>query len=308
MSDASARLSVLVTGASSGIGLHIAQTLAQAGHLVWAGVRQGADAERLSATPGLRPLLLDVRDEAAIAAAVATIEAEGAGLQGLVNTAGVGDLGPLAAWSAADLHRLFDINVYGPHRLSNALLPLLLASPGSRIVNIGSQGGSITSSGFGPYTMSKHALEAYSEALRLELAPLGVSVSIVQPGGVRSEIGAKSQAANVARLQATPAPLQPLAQQMLAALSAPEAPFRPDEPESAANRRLSEPALVSEAVQHALCSPSPQRRYLVGTRWEGERVIDALLQRLLDANDSPSLGFSLDELTQRLREHAARKR
>jgi NAD(P)-dependent dehydrogenase (short-subunit alcohol dehydrogenase family) len=276
---------VLVTGAGSGIGLAIVQALLQAGRPVIAGARRPAHLRMLQEL-GATALALDVRDPAQVLRAAAEIDQAGQGLRGLVHNAGVGGIGLLPSWSDGDVLDLFDTNVFGPHRLTRALLPALLRGEG-RVVCIGSQGGSITAPFMGPYTMSKHALEAYAACLRLELAPHGVAVSIVQPGAVATDIGDNGRDANIARLEATPAPFDEAARAALKSLRAPTPP-RADEPESAANRRHAAPAAVAAVVVQALFDTDPQARYLVGTRWEGDRVIGALTERLLDAARSPS--------------------
>lgn len=289
---------VLVTGAGSGIGLAIVEALRAAGHPVWAGARRESHLQHL-ATLGAWPLRLDVADPAQVQAAAAAVATAGGGLAGLVHNAGVGGIGPLAGWPDADLQALFETNLFGPHRLSNALLPALLQARG-RIVCIGSMGGSITSPTMGPYTMSKHALEAYADCLRQELAPHGVAVSIVQPGAVATEIGANGQASNLARLAATPAPFDTWAAAVAEALRNPVPPD-PTAPESAGNRRFAPPAAVAAVVMQALTAAVPQARYLVGTRWESDRVMHALLARLLDAARSPSQSLGEDELVERVR-------
>ena len=304
MSQASTFGPVLITGAGSGIGLAITRALLQAGHRVYAGARKPAHLQMLQGL-GATALVLDVRDAAQVQQAAATITQAGHGLLGLVHNAGVGGIGVLASWSDEDLHDLFDTNVYGPHRLTRALLPLLLASRG-RVVCIGSQGGSITSPFMGPYTMSKHALEAYASCLRQELAPHGVAVSIVQPGAVATDIGANGLAGNVARLQAAQPPFDVEAAAVLADLRSPAAP-RPDEPESASNRRHAPPAQVAEVVIQALWDKQPEARYLVGTRWEGHRVLSALIERLIDANNSPAMRLPMEELLALVEAAAARR-
>lgn len=279
------RRPVLVTGAGSGIGLATVRALLAAGVTVFAGARRAEHLQHLQSL-GATAVALDVRDAAQVAAAAAQVQAAGQGLFGLVHNAGVGGIGLLPSWPDADLQALFDTNVFGPHRLTNALLPLLLQSRG-RIVCIGSQGGSVTMPFMGPYTMSKHALEAYAACLRMELAPHGLAVSIVQPGAVKTDIGDNGRAGNVARLQATPAPFDEAARVALQALENPTN-LRPGEPESAHNRRHAEPAAVAATVLQALDDEQPQARYLFGTRWEGDRVIAALTERLLDAARSPS--------------------
>ncbi len=308
MSAAVASRRILVTGAGSGIGRCIALRLAAQGHVVYAGARQVQDLSALAAVPGLRALRLDVCRLDEVIAARQRIESDG-GLDGLVNNAGVGGLGLLHTWTDEEMHQLFDTNVYGPQRTSRELLPLLLAARG-RIVHISSQGGSITSAAFGPYTMSKHALEAFAQCQRDELAPHGVGVSIVQPGGVATDIGAKGAAGTRARFErAAQDPASPFAAGARAALAqlAEPSQYREDEPESAHNRRLSPPEAVAAAVEDALFSPRPRLRYLVGSRWEGSRVLNNFVERLLDANDGPNMRLSRDELVALLdRQLAAR--
>lgn len=299
---------VLVTGAGSGIGWQITADLAARGDTVWAAARRDDDLARLATLPKVRPLKLDLRDTAACAALPALLAAEAGRLDALVHNAGVGELGHLAAWTDADLQRLFDVNVFAPLRLTRDLLPLLLAARG-RVVCIGSQGGSITQPLYGPYTMSKHALEAFAACLRQELAPHGVAVAIVQPGAVATRIGESSLAPNVARLRATRPPFDAEAPAWLERWQSPPAAAAPDSaadaPESASHRRPVPPAKVSAAVLQALDETPPRARYLVGTRWEGDRVIAALLERLLDAAASPSHGLTRDELVARLDEAIA---
>ena len=188
---------VLVTGASSGIGYHLAKHLTGMGYPVYATARSEADIELLGAVDGVTPITLDVRNPEQIDAARRFVNEQGKGLHGLVNNAGIGPIGGFSTFTDQDMLEIFDVNVFGPHRTTNAFLSLLLESHG-RIVNIGSQGGSITGKFVGPYTMTKHALEAYTEALAAELRPHGVRVSIVQPGGIVSRISVKSEASNSA--------------------------------------------------------------------------------------------------------------
>lgn len=280
----------LVTGAGSGIGWAVVQALAQAGHHIIAGARRDEDLARLAQLPRVTPLRLDLLDPAAPDAVLAVLHDGGVeALDGLVNNAGIGELGHLAAWRDADVQRLFETNVFGLMRLTRALLPALLAAHG-RVVNVGSMGGTITQPLYGPYTMSKFALEAYSDCLRQECAPHGVHVAIVQPGAVATRIGASAGAANAARLRATPPPFDGDALRVLQAFeaaAAPDAPDAPDAPESASHRKPAPPEAVAAVVLQALTEAQPLARYLTGTRWEGERVLRALTDRLIDAATSP---------------------
>lgn len=293
---------ILITGASTGIGRHLAHYLAERDHLVYAGVRKEADFAALSGMQNIVPLELDVTNLAQIETAVTFITAQGTGLYGLVNNAGLGGLGYLTTWREAEFQQIFDVNVAGPWRMSNAFLDLLLAAQG-RIVNIGSQGGTVSKKLYGPYTMTKHALEAYTVALNEELRPFHVHVSIVQPGGIVSNIGANGLPDMVARLRRAQPPFADEAQQILDSFDNPPPPPDPDAPESESNRKPSPPEIVATAVYHALFADSPKLRYMVGTHWEGNRVINTLIDRLLDANDSPEHNYSRTELVALLDQH-----
>jgi NAD(P)-dependent dehydrogenase (short-subunit alcohol dehydrogenase family) len=196
--------------------------------------------------------------------------------------------------------------------MTNAFLPLLLASHG-RIVNIGSQGGILAKKYYGPYTMTKHAIEAYTETLRAELEDYGVLASVVQPGGIATNIGEASHAATVARFERAVDPFHEEADAILGYLTAPppeEAPSSADEAEAASeatesesNRKPSSPEIVAVAVYDALFSPTPKLHYLVGTRWEGDRVLNTLVAKLLDENDNPQHNYSREELVALLDRH-----
>jgi NAD(P)-dependent dehydrogenase (short-subunit alcohol dehydrogenase family) len=313
---------ILVTGASTGIGRHLAERLADLGHPVFATARKPADLESLARIPGVEPVRLDVRSPADIDRAVRQVEARGRGLYGLVNNAGLGGLGLLATWSEEELLEIFDVNALAPIRVTRAFLPLLVRSQG-RVVNIGSQGGSISMRYFGPYTMTKHAIEAFTVSLAEELEPYGVGVSIVQPGGIVSAIGENSLSGTTGRFRRAgepfideaaavlaslePPPADPAPDPAAAAASDPGADPAADPPESETSRKPSSPEIVAVAVLDALFAERPRRRYLVGTRWEGHRVLAALMDRLLDANACPTLGHTLEELIDMLRERTAKE-
>lgn len=296
---------VLITGASSGIGNYLARALAERGHLVYATSRKESDIAALASIRNVTPLQLDVRDPQQIQSAFRQVKQAGQGLYAVVNNAGVGDLGLLATWTDEEILDIFNINVFGPHRVTNTFLPLLIESHG-RVVNIGSQGGMLSMKYFGPYTMTKHALEAYTVALRDELKSYGVLVSIIQPGGIISNIGENSQAGTIAHFQRAQPPFDEEARMVLESFSQPDE-SDPDAPESAANRKPSSPEIVWVAVRDALFSEHPRLRYLVGTRWEGNRVLNALIEKLLDENDNPQHNYSRTELIALLDQHLAQR-
>lgn len=296
---------ILVTGASTGIGNHLTQYLAERGHLVYATARKEADLAELAKIPNVIPLQLDVRNPEDIQRAFTFVTEQGKGLYGLVNNAGVGELGMFNTWTDEEMHNIFNINVFGPHRMTNAFVRLLIEAQG-RIVNIGSQGGMLTFKYYGPYTMTKHALEAYTHALNMELEPYGVWVSIVQPGGIVTNVGENSTPGTLAKFNRAQPPFKDEADQILAAFQQPYQP-QPDEPESATNRKASSPEIVSVAVYDALFSERPKMRYLVGTQWEGNRVINALIEKLLDENDNPMHNYSREQLIALLDHHLTKK-
>ncbi len=186
---------VVVTGASSGIGRSAALALARAGFRVYAGVRRDEDGTALQrAGEGwLSPVRLDVTRPDIIAEAARRIGAElgDGGLFGLVNNAGVVVAAPLEFVPLEDVREQFDVNVTGTLAVTQAFIPLLRRARG-RIVNIGSISGSVSTPFTGPYNASKFALRAMTDALRLELAPWGISVSIIEPGTVHTPMWQRS--------------------------------------------------------------------------------------------------------------------
>jgi NAD(P)-dependent dehydrogenase (short-subunit alcohol dehydrogenase family) len=251
---------VVVTGASSGIGRACALHLAALGFRVFASVRRAEDGAALRAASSARltPVLLDVADETSIRAATETITAAAgaAGLAGLVNNAGIGVAGPLKFLPLAEFRTQLEVNVTGQLAVTQALLPLLRLGRG-RIVNMGSIGGRIASPFVGPYSASKFALEALTDALRMELRSWGVHVAIVEPGTVATPIWEKSVARTDRLVQALPHQAQTLYGAAFAALRA------------VAERTGKEglgvpPEVVARAVAHALTARRPKTRYLVG--------------------------------------------
>lgn len=275
---------VVITGASSGIGEACALHLDALGYRVFAGVRRQEDGEAVKARASARltPVLLDVTDVALIhqAAGVVRDAVGAAGLAGLVNNAGIAVGGPLEVVPPADLRKQFEVNVIGQMLVTQAFLPLLRQGRG-RIVNIGSISGLAATPFVGPYSASKFALEALTDALRLELRPWGIHVSIVEPGAVESRIWGKGRERAV-RMEAAASPE--------AKACYGEAVARMREAFAQAEQRAIPARAVADAVVHALRAARPKTRYLVGrdarlrallARWLPDRLHDWLLAKAL---------------------------
>jgi NAD(P)-dependent dehydrogenase (short-subunit alcohol dehydrogenase family) len=183
---------ILVTGASTGLGAATAHELARRGFHVLAGVRRESDADAIRTT-GVEPVILDITDPDQIAALAARIDTDPPRrpLRALVNNAGIAVNAPVEALPINEWRRQFDVNLFGHIAITQALLPALLRSKG-RVVNISSIGGRVALPTYGAYAGTKFALEAVSDALRRELAPHGVQVVVVEPGGVQTEMTSRA--------------------------------------------------------------------------------------------------------------------
>jgi NAD(P)-dependent dehydrogenase (short-subunit alcohol dehydrogenase family) len=279
---------VVVTGASTGIGAACALGLDRLGFRVFAGVRRAADGAALQrhASPLLTTVALDVTEAASVAGAARTVTAVvGArGLAGLVNNAGIAVPGPLEFLPLADLRRQLEVNVIGQIAVTQSVLPLLRAGRG-RIVNIGSIGGRMATPFLGAYAASKFALEALTDALRLELRPWRIHVCIIEPGAVATPLWSKSRAEADRMRDALPAEAARLYGTAMAALRKGAAH---------AERGAISPDAVVTAVVHALTARRPRTRYVVGrdakvqaviARLVPDRARDRLLARFLRLPD-----------------------
>ena len=266
---------VLITGASTGIGAACAIRLAAAGMHVYAGVREDAAGAALRAQNAalITPLRLDVTDADSIAATVATLDAQlgAAGLNGLVNNAGIAIGGPLEVLPMHEIRRQFDVNVFGALAVTQAFLPQLRRARG-RIVNMGSIAGRIALPFLGPYCMSKSALRAMTHALRLEVDACGIDVALVEPGAIATPIWKKSNAAADV-MQAT------LQNDTLAHYSRHLEGIR--RVIAKAEEQAISADAVARAVEHALTAAHPKTEYLVGNDARMRAAINAVLPQFL---------------------------
>ncbi len=272
----SERGALVITGASSGIGAACAVGLAKRGYTVFAGIRKPQDGTQLVSEGGenLRPLILDVTDQASIDSARVEVARAltGEPLRGLFNNAGVSVSGPLEFVKPADLRWQLEVNCVGPLAVTQAFLPMLLESKG-RIINTGSVGGFVTTPMLGAYCMSKYAIEAFSDALRVELAPQGVKVALLEPAAIATKIWDKGADAAEELIANAPPELEARYGRFIAGIRK----FAAEGKATAAD-----PQVVLDAVIHALESSNPKPRYVMGTGAGQRKFLRMLPDRMRD--------------------------
>ncbi|MER6811901.1 SDR family NAD(P)-dependent oxidoreductase [Spirillospora sp. NPDC000708] len=242
---------VLITGAAGGVGGAAVRRLAGLGWDVYAGIRRPSDAGRLPA--GVHALTIDLIDEETVEAAAKEIAARTGGrLDALVNNAGVIVEGPVELVPLEDWRRQFDVNVVGQVAMAQAVLPMLRATKG-RVVNVGAVSSRMSGPAFGPIAASKAALASVTEALRVEMRPLGVKVSVIEPGLLDTEIFDKSGASRRATGWRGDADAQRLYEGVTAKMAEFGARAKPGPVDSAV-----------KAIVKALTARRPKARYLVG--------------------------------------------
>ncbi len=266
------RRGVVVSGASTGIGHATAVLLARSGYAAFAGVRNEGDAARLRAEhANIHPLFLDVTDDASIAQAMRDIASSGVELIGVVSNAGIAKGGPLEHLPVPALRKLFDVNVVGALALVQAALPRV-PSPGGRVVFVGSIAGRLAMPYNAAYSASKFALRALSDGLRLELAPAGIAVSLIEAPSVDTPIwrkGAESRGRVVAALGDGARPhYRPALENLLRFVQSQQGAGMPAE-------------RVAQAILHALTAARPKARYVLGPA-QGMNVLALLPLRLRD--------------------------
>lgn len=247
---------VLVTGAAGGIGSAAVRQLDASGFQVFAGIRNASDGEMLQRTISAKitPVLLDITDATSVATAVATItQAVGnTGLSGLVNNAGFIVEGPVELIPMTEVRRQFEVNVIGHIAVTQAFLPLLRKAQG-RIVNIGAPTSRISFPYMGVLSASKAALGSITDALRVELRPWGIAVSIIDPMAMQTKVFEKAEALVGKIRQQLPDQHVQMYASGLAAVS-----------KAQAQQHMDDPAIVATAILHALTASKPKTRYAVG--------------------------------------------
>ena len=220
------------------------------------------------------------------------VEEEGRGLYGLINNAGVAVIGPLIEMTEDDMAFQMDVNVFGPYRVTKAFAPLVMESQG-RVMTTGSISGILSGAFLGAYSMSKHAVEAFTDALAAEMARFGVAVSVVEPGNYNSEIGAT------------------LVERMQEAGYDPDDSMFPEEMRGYMTRMTQygndpEPYDVAEAALDFLTTNTPKRRYMVvPAQRQAEVTIRKAIQEVIELNQDHEFSYTRDQLVAMLDEALA---
>lgn len=283
---------VLITGASTGIGRNMAETLAEEGFYVYAGARKDADLAELETLDNITAIKLDVTSQKDVDAAVEFVHSAGRGLWAVVNNAGVGTRAPVADVADDELAFVFGVNVIGVVRVTRAFLPLIIESKG-RVVTTGSIAGIRSGAGSSVYSMSKHAVEAFTDSLAAEMADTGVQVSIIEPGAYRSRIRRSAIARITGNIEAAGGSVPEAMQEQAKQLAAQEV-------------ALDEPDDVSAALLHAVSADVALRRYMVTPNaQQAEGTVRALVRELVELNEWKQNAFGRDELVRMLDEALA---
>ena len=271
---------VLVTGCSSGIGAATADFLVKAGHTVYATARGTETLSELAAA-GARTLALDVTSEDSMVAAVRAVEAEHGRVGVLVNNAGYGEYGTIEETDLDAVRTMFETNVFGLSRMTQLVLPAMREAHAGRIVNIGSMGGRFTWPVGGYYHATKYAVEAITDALRNEVRPFGIHVSLIEPGLIRTRFEETALTSSAAAEDDT----SPYAELLASSANATASGY--------ANPRLAtRPESVARAVLKAIESSSPRSRYVItpaaramiaARTLGGDRVWDGIVRQQFKA-------------------------
>jgi short-subunit dehydrogenase len=266
---------ILITGATSGIGRHAALHLARAGHRVFATGRdvKALEVLKAEAPPSLETIVLDVTSAESIEAARVFVDdrTSGQGLDVLVNNAGYGAMGPTELITDADLRAQYETNVFGLMAVTRAFVAKMRRRGAGTIINVSSLGGRLTLPMMGVYNSTKYAVESLSDALRIELRPFGVRVALIEPGVIHTGFSDASMD-HVAKYRAPDSPYAPVL-------------ARAEELRALTDRTAVGPACISRAIEKAATARSPRARYVAP--WSAGLMIGFL--RLLPTRWSDAL-------------------
>ena len=240
----------LVTGASSGIGEETARTLHKLGYTVYAAARRTDRLKQLT-NVGIHALTMDVTDDESMTSGIEKIIAETGRIDVLVNNAGYGSYGAIEDVTLDEARRQFEVNVFGLGRLTQLVLPHMRAQRSGTIINISSMGGRLTTPLGGWYHATKHAVEALSDALRMETAPFDIDVVVIEPGGIRTEWSgiAADHLEETAEGSAYASQIKAVANSMRS---------------ESTNKRQSPPSVIADTVEKIVTARKPRTRYVVG--------------------------------------------
>ena len=284
---------VLVTGSNSGLGLRMTQLLSENGFFVYAGVLHEDDMAAMNKMDNVQAIQFDVTNQDEIDQAVKFVTEQDRGLYGLINNAGVGVFGPMTEVPVSQIEYQMDVNVFGPYRVTQAFAPMIMASKG-RIATTGSIAGILAGEMFGPYAMSKHAIEAFNDSLAKEMARFGVSVHVIEPGNYASQIG------NTAKQRIESTNYWPVDTKfkenragMLAGLG--RVTDGPD------------PLAVAEAALDIMQSQTPKARYMVThTEAQADATVRRQISKMLELNIGQPHSFDREKLIKMLDEELAK--
>ena len=241
---------ILLTGASSGIGYQTAESLAKEGHIVYGAARRIEKMEDLKQF-GVKSIYLDITNENSIKNVVDTIIGNEGRIDVLINNAGYGSFGAVEDVDISEAKIQFEVNLFGLARLVQLGLPYMRKQKSGRIINVSSMGGRLTTYFGAWYHATKYALEAFSDALRMEVSDFGIDVSLIEPGGIKTDWGiiAADKLANSAKGGAYEKEAMKTAKGMKKQYS---------------GNLLSNPIVITKAISKAVNSNRPKARYLIG--------------------------------------------
>lgn len=241
---------ILITGASSGIGYQTAKLLSENGHKVYGAARRLDKLETLKSM-GIVPMYLDITNEKSSVELVKQIIKTEGRIDVLINNAGYGSYGAIEDVSLEEAQRQFDVNLFGVARLTKLVLPYMRKQSSGKIINTSSMGGRVTTYFGAWYHATKYALEAFSDALRMEVKEFGIDVSIIEPGGIKTDWGfiAAEHLANSSKGGAYEQAAQKAASGMKKQYS---------------GNMMSNPSIISKTILKAVNSKRPKSRYLIG--------------------------------------------